>query len=376
MFDRSRTIDHTEAVLRNHGPGSARLARLDVVTRVTGFVTPRNRRPRLPRTLVAGVGATLAARVRGVEVVEAGAVRRASARADRVSGARFTLPAGKEKVLLARARGGANLRLLLPVPGSRNLRVGSLGSAASAFHALPRVSTLHGVHVQTARAKLCGSALARRAIRAGLARLRLTVKVLPGGARLGRHTLVALAARLRNLRTLTSAALLTRPRAGAHDRPVVVVASAGRLSTADAVGVGRASLASAAVPVLARGAARDARVALAAGVRNHRADFGGIRRAGFARPSVAGQLGVIFFVARAGRRFPSGAHRVSRTGLARVSVPVLARGAIRGARRHLAAGARRTLGAIRACTILDVLVFRARLLQTDIVFIFVRTGNH
>ena len=216
-------------------------------------------------------------------------------------------------VLLALVGVDANLRLLLPVPGSRNFRVGSLGSAASAFHALPRVSTLHGVHVLTARAKLCGSALARRAIRAGLARLRLTVKVLPGGARLGRHTLVALAARLRNLRTLTSAALLTRPRAGAHDRPVVVVASAGRLSTADAVGVGRASLASAAVPVLARGAARDARVALAAGVRNHRADFGGIRRAAFARPSVAGQLGVIFFVARAGRPFFPGARRVSRT---------------------------------------------------------------
>mmetsp|Transcript_10750 Transcript_10750/g.46563 ORF Transcript_10750/g.46563 Transcript_10750/m.46563 type:complete len:206 (-) Transcript_10750:1400-2017(-) len=204
-------------------------------------------------------------------------------------------------VLLARARGGANVRLLLPAPGSRNLRVGILGSAASAFHALPSASTLYGVHVLTARAKLCGSALARRAFRAGLARLGLTVKVLPGFARLGCHTLVALAVRLRNLRTLTSAALLTRPRAVAHDRPVVVVASAERLSPAVAVGVGRAGLASAAVPVLALGA-------------------------------------------------------------------------IRGALRRLAAGACRTHGARRAFTTLDVLVFFARLLLTD-VFIFV-TGNH
>ena len=109
-------------------------------------------------------------------------------------------------------------------------------------------------------------------------------------------------------------------------------------------------------------------------MRNHRADYGGIRRAAFARPSVAGQLGVILFVTRAGLCLPAVAVGVGRAGLASAAVPVLALGAIRGALRRLAAGACRTHGARRAFTTLDVLVFFARLLLTD-VFIFV-TGNH
>ena len=173
---------------------------------------------------------------------------------------------------------------------------------------------------------------------------------------------------------MTPGALLARPSAAGHDRPVVVSASARRLGPAFSVGIGRTGPARASVPVLARGAARNTRIALS--LRNHRAAPGGITRAGCARPSAAGQLGVESFIARARLRGPAGAHRVARAGLARVTVPVLVRVAVRDARRHVAAGARGTCGAIRARPVLEVLVFRARLRQADVTLRFVSAGNH